>query len=264
MPLAMLHRDLYRGYMARREGLLSDHARRMAMAYAALLGREAQGSEFSEGLMVNFAADLAQAGASSLSRELLDFALRINPNCLPALLSLGFSFERNADAAEATAVYRRLVDAHPSFDEGRLRLAINLMRTGRHEAGEELLRSLLTVQTKPWIEAIAAQELVRHKATRRKDLAEAEREARAAVERLPDDQPLWILFAVILERSGRHDEAIAVLRSLPRAGRGVSPRARYAEWPVLDGVASQAFLTARAAEAIPALKSALAARGEPM
>jgi tetratricopeptide (TPR) repeat protein len=264
MPLAMLHRDLYRGYTARREGFLANHARRTAMAYATLLGREVQGSGFSEGLMVNFASDVALAGASGLSRELLEFALRLNPNCLPALLSLGFSFERNADAAEAIAVYRRLVDAHPSLDEGRLRLAVNLIRTGRDEAGEELLQSLMTSQTKPWIQAVAAQELVRHKAIRRKDPAAAEREARAAVERLPDNQPLRILLAAILEKSGRHDEAIAVLNSLPRASRGVSPRARYAEWPVLDGVASQAFLNAKAAEAIPALKSALAARGEPM
>jgi hypothetical protein len=33
MPLALLHRDLYRGYSARREGLLSSHARKMAITY---------------------------------------------------------------------------------------------------------------------------------------------------------------------------------------------------------------------------------------
>jgi len=68
---------------------------------------------------------------------------------------------------------------------------------------------------------------------------------------------LWILLSAILERSNSHDEAIEIMANLPPASRGVSPRARYAEWPALGVKASQARLTARAAEADPALKAAL-------
>jgi len=261
MPLALMHRDLYRGYAARREGLLSTHARKMAIGYAEELGRTKPYFGFSEGLMVNFASDLAQAGASSSARDLLERALRLNRGYRPAMLSLGFSFERNADYFEAASVYQDLVDTHPDFEEGRLRLGVNLIRTGRDGAGEELLRGLVGRGATAWVEAIAAQELVRQKAEKRKLLPEAEREARAALELMPDDQRLWILLAAILEGSNRHDEAIEVLRSLPPAGRGVSPRARYGEWPRLGVRASQAHLNRRALEGVPALKAALVAGG---
>ncbi len=261
MPLALLHRDLYRGYSARREGLLASHARKMAITYAEELGRAKPYFGFSEGLMVNFASDLAQAGASSAARGLLERALRLNRGYRPAMLSLGFSFERNSDYLEAASTYQSLVDTYPGFDEGRLRLGVNLIRTGRDAAGEELLRGLVGTGARPWIEAIAAQELVRLKVEKMKLLPEAEREVRAALELMPDDQRLWILLAAILVKSGRHDEAIEALSDLPPAGRGVSPRARYAEWPALGVRATQAHLNARATEAVPALKAALAAGG---
>jgi tetratricopeptide (TPR) repeat protein len=261
MPLALLHRDLYRGYAARHEGLLSLHAHTIAMNYAEQLGRAVPYSGFSEGLMVNFAADLAQRGASTGARDLLERALRLNRGYLPALLSLGFSFERDSDYLDASIVYQRLVDTHPNFEEGRLRLAVNLIRTGRNDAGEEILRGLLGTGTTPWIESIAAQELVRQKAKKAKGLPDAEREARDALERLPGDQRLWILLASILEQTNRHDEAVDVLLRLPPPSRGVSPRARYAEWPALGVRASQAHLSQRASEAVPALRAALVARG---
>ncbi len=261
MPLALLHRDLYRGYSARHEGLLAAHARKMAITFAEDLGRMKPYYGFSEGLMVNFASDLAQSGASSAARDLLERALRLDRGYRPALLSLGFSLERDSTYLEAAAVYQTLVDTHPDFDEGRLRLAVNLIRTGRDEAGEELLRGLLGTGAEPWVEAVAAEELVRQSADQRKLLPVAEREVRAALDLLPDDQRLWILLAAILENSDRHDEAVKVLNDLPPAGRGVSPRARYAEWPALGVRASQSHLNRRASEAVPALKAALATQG---
>jgi tetratricopeptide (TPR) repeat protein len=260
MPLALLHRDLYRGYSARREGILASHARKMAVTYAEQLGRMKPYSGFSEALMVNIASDLAQAGSSSAARNLLERALQVNPGYRPALLSLGFSFERASNYIEASKAYQSLVNTHPTFDEGRLRLAINLIRTGRGGAGEELLRDLGQDDARPWIEAIAAQELVRLLIKKDRG-SEAEREVRAALERMADDQRLWILFAAILERTNRHTEAIEIMEDLPPAGRGVSPRARYAEWPALGVKASQVRLTARAAEANPALKAALGGSG---
>jgi len=256
MPLALLHRDLYRGYAARREGILASHARRMAITYAEQLGRAKPYNGFSEALMVNIASDLAQAGSSSAARNLLESALQLNPGYRPAMLSLGFSFERASEYLEASKVYQSLVYTHPTFDEGRLRLGINLIRIGRDGAGEKLLKDLLQNGARPWIEAIAAQELVRLLVQRGQG-SEAEREVRAALERMPDDQRLWILLAAILEQSNNHDEAIEIMANLPPASRGVSPRARYAEWPALGVKASQARLTARAAEADPALKAAL-------
>jgi len=49
-------------------------------------------------------------------------------------------------------------------DKVNVRVPINLIRTGREAAGEELLRGLLGTGAAPWIEAVAAQELVRLRA----------------------------------------------------------------------------------------------------
>lgn len=256
IPMALLHRELYRSYVARREGVLATHARKMATTYAEQLARVKPENGFSEGLMVNLAADLAQGGASSAARDLLEQTLRISPDYRPALLSLGFSFERNGEYIKAAATYRRLVENYPGFNEGRLRLAINLIRTGRAGQGAELLRGLLKGGARPWVQTVASQELVRYLLDEGL-LGEAEQEVRKALETLPKDQRLWILLAAILERTDRHDEAVARLADLPAASRGVSPRARYAEWPSLGVKASQAYLMKRAVEAMPALQSAL-------
>jgi len=232
----------------------------MAITCAELLGRADPGGGFAEGLMVNLASDLAQSGSAGAARDLLQSALELNPTFLPAMLSLGFSFEQASEYLEASRVYRDLVDAHPDFEEGRLRLAVNLIRTGREDVGEEILRQLLQTRAPAWIEAVAAQELVRS-LTRRGRLDEAEQTVRSALERLPDDQRLWLLLAALLEQSGRYSEAVGILRDLPTSIRGVSPRARYAEWPALGASASQTHLAALAADAAPALESALTAAG---
>jgi tetratricopeptide (TPR) repeat protein len=260
LPMALLHRQLYRSYMARQEGGLAIHSRQMTITYAQQLARLKPENGFSEALMVNLAADLAQAGAASAARDLLQRTLQLSPGYRPALLSLGFSMERSGDYIEAASTYRRLVDAHPGYEEGLLRLGINQIRIGRKDQGTEMLRELVGRGETPWVKTVAAQELVRF--FMREDLQrEAEREARLGIERLPQDQRLRILLGAILEQSGRHDEAVGSLTDLPAASRGVSPRARYGEWPSLGVRASQSHLTARATEAIPALQSAIAATG---
>jgi len=260
MPIALMHRALYRSYVARREGSLASHSRDMAIVVAEQLGRAQPGGGFAEGLMVNLASDLAQSGSSSAARELLERTLELDPAFLPAMLSLGFSYEQTSEFLEASRVYQDLVDLHPGFEEGRLRLGVNLIRTGREKSGQELLRALLQARAAAWIEAVAAQELVRSLVSQER-MAEAEESVRSALEQMPDDQRLWILLSAILEQSGRFSEAVAILQDLPPAIRGVSPRARYAEWPTLGSSTSQTHLAAMAADAVPALQSALAAEG---
>jgi Flp pilus assembly protein TadD len=262
IPMAFLHRELYRGYAARNEGELAAHARRMAITYAEQLARLDPGNGFSERLMVNMAADLAQTGASSGAHELLERTVRLNPDYRAALLSLGFSYEQNGGYFEAAMTYRRLVQVHPGDDEGRLRLAVNLIRIGDGGDGLEILRGLLGDDVLPWVQTIAAQELVRF-LLEHGESDEAEETVRTALLRRPQDQRLWILLAGNLERSNRYSEAIESVSHLPPAARGVSPRARYSEWPSLGVGASQGALAARSGEALPTLRAALGGpRGE--
>jgi Flp pilus assembly protein TadD len=254
---ALLHRQLARSYLARNEGLLAIHARSLAVSAAERLGQLRPQDDFATALMVDVAVDLARSRASSAGRNILERALRIDPQCAPALLSLGFSHERAAEHHEAAAAYGRLLEAAPHLDEARLRLAVNLIRTGRPEDGEALLAGLEEDDPPPWIERLAAQERVRLlRETGR--ISEAEAAARAALSEMPDDQRLWILLAALLDRQERFAESIEAMRNLPPPSRGVSPRARYAEWPDLGPAASAQRLIESAEGAAASLGTALA------
>lgn len=255
-PVALLHRQLERSSSARNQGPLAAHARAQAVAAAEKLGRLQPGNDFSAPLMVAVAVDLAQANAGTAARELLERTLRLEPDCEPALLALGFSFERAGEHRQAVAAYQRLVELRPEHHEGRLRLALNLIRTGQPREGEEGLRGLLGAGTPTWVATLAAQELVRLLIAEER-LEGAEEAARAALLRTPDDQRQWILLAAILHRLGRRPEALDALRALPAASRGVAPRARYAEWPDLGATASWSRLSERARGAEPRLAAAL-------
>jgi tetratricopeptide (TPR) repeat protein len=259
-PVLFLHRELCRSYGARRQGILEYHSREMTMDLASLLARLQPDSPFPLGLMVNLAGDFARMGASGAARSLLERTLVFSPEYQPALLALGFSFEQNGEYGRAVAIFRRLVDAYPDDNEGRLRLAINLIRTGREDKGEELLRDLIEGDARLWIRTIAAQELIRFLIDSG-SLVEAERAVHLALERVPEDQRLWILLAAIMEKANRHSEAIEILERLPPASPGVSARARYAEWPAPSADVSLATLMAQAAAATPILQSTLARQG---
>ncbi len=248
-PVALLHRRLERSYSARSQGPLAAHARTLAVDAAERLGRLQPGNDFSAPLMVAVAVDLAQANAGAAARELLERTLRLEPDCEPALLALGFSLERAAEHQQAAATYGRLVELRPDHHEGRLRLALNLIRTGRRPEGEAGLRGLLGAGTPTWVATLAAQELVRLLIAEER-LENAGEAARAALLRTPGDQRQWILLASILHSQGRRPEVLEALRALPAASRGVAPRARYSEWPDLGAAASQSRLgeLARGAE----------------
>jgi Flp pilus assembly protein TadD len=255
-PIALLHRRLERSYVARNDGTLANHARQMVVETAEELARRQPENEFSGALMANVAVDLAQVGASSSARAMLEKTLRLVPGNVPALLSLGFAHERAAEHREAAAVYEKLETIAPEHAEARLRLAINLGRSGREVGAEHRLRDLMNQGVPRWIESLATQELVRllldGERTR-----EAEAVLREAMRRLEDEQRLWILLAAVLDDLGRADEATEVLRALPPATRAVSPRARYAEWPDLGKDASPQALADRAEALLPVLEKTL-------
>ena len=260
LPIVFLHRELCRSYSARHEGILEYHSREITIALASLSARLQPDNPFPLGLMVNLAGDFARMGASGAARRLLEQTLVFSPEYQPALLALGFSFEQNGEYGKAVAIFQRLVDAYPDDSEGRLRLAVNLIRTGRDERGEEILRDLIESQALLWIRTIAAQELIRS-LVGAGSLVEAEQAVHLALERVPEDQRLWILLAAIMEETNRHGEAIGVVERLPPASPGISARARYAEWPAPSAEVSLTSLMAQAAAATAVLQSTLARQG---
>ena len=86
---------------------------------------------------------------------------------------------------------------------------------------------------------------------------EATEALETAIARLPEDQRLRILAAYSADSEGRWLQAVEAILQIPPAGDGISPRARYTEWPDLGRAVSAGSLRTAAASALPALADAL-------
>jgi len=78
-----------------------------------------------------------------------------------------------------------------------------------------------------------------------------------ATTRLPVNQRLRILQAMVLDHIGRHQESVDLLTRLPAASRGPSPRVLYSRWPDLGSITSGRNPTDEAHEARAFLLKAL-------
>jgi tetratricopeptide (TPR) repeat protein len=168
--------------------------------------------------------------------ELLRRAIDLDPLDAGALLAVGAIYEKYGNYGEAVGALKRRVAIAPSA-EARLRLAINLRRTG-DAAGAQTLLAALAAAVEPadeWTAILASQEL----ASLLGDLgrtADAVALLRRAVERHPLDGTLRIQLSLMLEKSGHPGDALAAAQGAARladAGAAVplNPRVIYNRWP---------------------------------
>lgn len=168
--------------------------------------------------------------------ELLRRAIDLDPLDANALLAVGAIYEKYGNYGEAVGALQRRVAIAPSA-EARLRLAINLRRTGDTAAAEPLLATLAAT-TEPadgWAATLASQEL----ASLLGDLgrtADAVAHLRQAVERHPLDGTLRVQLSLMLEKSGHPGDALAAAEEAARlvdAGGAapLNPRVLYNRWP---------------------------------
>lgn len=262
MGVAMLHRDMYGWYLARRETDLAEHSWQLAAMIARMAGSikvRQPPAGFSECLLLDLASRLAATGQWRGTLRALEVAAEVAPGSAAAWLGLGALHERTGDPEEAVSALERLLREHPGHPEGRLRLAVSRARLGADRAAEELMRGLLEPGTPLWIRTLAYQELCGLLAAGgRHD--EAVAVVQEAVERIPDNQRLRILEVHAFDLAGRSREAAALVARMEDSFSQVrtSPRYRYSRWPDLDGERVRATLaeaerTGRAAlaEALP-------------
>jgi len=233
IPIVLVHRDVFRQYLASGEDRLADHAWRLAAALVEDMPRElrpGQSPAFPETVLVAIAADLVRAGLASSAIELLERAVDLAPHDPGALLALGATHERLGGYAEAVPPLRTLVQEHPDAAEGRLRLAVNLARTGGSDEAASHFRQLTTESVPAWIRVIAYQELARLVPT-----DEREELLREGLARFPSNQALRIQLAHQLDLQGRPWEASELIDELASRARPpeTSPRVRYPAWPSL-------------------------------
>jgi tetratricopeptide (TPR) repeat protein len=238
MALALLHREMSRHYTVRHQTVLSRHS----WSLAAELAEEAAGlgdglsvEGFGAALLVTIASDLARSGEMVAPEGMLQRVLVMDGRQPQALLGLGALYERGDDPIEAVRHLRELVSHHPNAHEGRLRLAVNLDRTGNSGASRRHLQQLLRRSPPQWIRALAVQELAL-RYLEGGQLVEAEQVLRSGIGWMPFNQRLRVQLAYVLDRLQRPRLATAELEELESRGgqHSTSPRFRYAEWPPID------------------------------
>ncbi len=231
VPVLLLHVELHELYSRRRLYSLIFHSRavieRVTDLYAAAGGQPGVAASLTAGL----GGHLQRANLDAGSRRFFEIALRYEPRHRGALLGLATSFEKYAEYAQAIRYLEPLAQAHPSFGEGLLRLAINRTRTGDKKRSRELFESLLAGSPSPWVASLAFEELARADLTTG-DLEGAATLLEAARAQLPEAPGIAVLLAHVYDRQGRHRAALELLAGLPPAPAAEgSPRRIYDRWP---------------------------------
>ncbi len=244
LPVILLHVDAGRQYRAERRYILAHHATQMAVhladAYARKLGTPEAAGEAARALS-SLAGYLQTGGALSQAEGLFDHALSLagDPAAgVPAAgapaaqLGIATILEKRGRFGQALAPLEGFVAALPEHSEGRLRLAINLARTGQASAAREFLERLAGERREAWIELLACQELARLEM----DQGHLDRAAavlRRGLERWPDHPTLTLQLAYVLEAGGDRLASRRLLEELDLtdAAHPATERSRYNRWP---------------------------------
>lgn len=248
--LVLLHHDAFVSYRKRQRLQLASHALRMVVEISASPEMKAAG------LPVKRVASLAMtslAGVAVLLNppdaiELLRRSIELDPANTDALLAAGAIYEKYGNYAEAVSALQRRVTIGPDA-EARLRLAINLRRTGRDLEAEPLLADLArpNAAEEQWVAILASQELANLLADHNR-LGDAVARLREAAARHSGNGSLRIQLSYLLDRSGDPaaalDAAEDAARRVDAAGVGPNgapdPRLIYNRWPqhAFDGAES--------------------------
>jgi Flp pilus assembly protein TadD len=235
LPIALLHAELYRKLRDGREYLLAENARRTSADLVAVYAERGGSATVAAQALLSLAADLLVSGVQGASRDLLGRALTLDGRSEAAGLFLAASYERDGDYPKAAEILAGVARAHPESFEARLRLAVNLDRTGRTAEARQAFQKMIAEPGPEWVRTIAYQEMVRIH-LRDKRPADAVALLRQAVARLPGEPQLAVQLAYLLDRQGSPTGAMDARQILDRlrpaaSGAGGSPRHRYGQWP---------------------------------
>ncbi len=241
VPLLEAHQELYLRHKKARRAHLELHSRQMVTGLASLYAERGTG----EGAKVVSSRALASLGGylladgRSAALELLEKAAALDRRNEAAYLGLAAYYEKRGGPYEsAVEALQRLVASRPESREGRLRLAVNLLRVAKTDnlggkakaknAGE-IFRSLLAAPENDWVTSLAAQELARFE-------FEGERLGTAidllekTLARRPDDQEVMVQLAFFYDRLERGAVPDLLSRIGQTAEPGEAPRGRYNQW----------------------------------
>lgn len=261
VPLMSLHLDLYLRYRLEDRYALATHSREMVAELADQCVRRTRGEAprvLASRALTLLGGKLLEVRVWTQGERFLEQALDYDEANETALLLLAAQRERHGEYGLAVDTLRRLVDLNPKSAEGRLRLALNLRRSGHPPAAERLLHRLISEANPAWTLTVAYNELARTLLDEGR-LQDAVVVLREGLDRLPEQGSLHIQLAYALDRQRRFREARQVLADMERhtLDDGASPRRRYAAWPEQGLDEARELLDRAAASRLPRLSSAL-------
>lgn len=247
-PLIGAHHDLYFRHRSAHRPYLEQQSRLLVRALAELAAEHGD-----DGLQWAAAQALASIGSTLLYEgrsagfELLERAIELDPASESAHLSLAAYYEKFGGPYEkAVSWLDQLVLRRPDCREGRLRLAINLLRLkgpaaaaswprAREDAAEHFGRLLAEPQD-DWITSLAAQELARfHRGEPDRAAALLE----DALSRRPGDPEILIQLTYLYDRLGQPERSRELAERLSGAAENTAgpgdpaeggARGRYNQW----------------------------------
>lgn len=243
-PLLAAHHDLYFRHRKGHRAYLELQSRQQVRSLAELAAERGD-----DGLRLAASAALSSIGSTLLYEgraagfELLERSLVLDPLNEPAHLSLAAYYEKFGGPYERAVEWLdQLVLRRPDSREGRLRLAINLLRLegsaaaawplAREDAAHHFERLIADPQN-DWISSLAVQELARLQRDRPEEAAAGLEEALA---RRPDDAEIRIQLTYLYDRLGRAEKSRALAEELAAGAAGAagetgaSPRGKYNHW----------------------------------
>jgi tetratricopeptide (TPR) repeat protein len=254
--LVWLHEELYREYHQRQEYLLAVHSRSQVLRLGQIYVQRTRDSRVAArtlaAALVSMAGYLQEVGSNLSAAQTYEQALELDRTYPPALLGLAVLREAYGEYDEAVKLLRRLVREEAGHSEGRLRLGVNLRRSGDSRPADEILRSCLSEDNPEWVRTVAFQELAELAVAEGRP-AEAVEVLRQGLAELPGEPRLAIQLAAVLDRLGRSAQASAVLEEIEAFGASQRPSARfrYGQWPRDNLLAARRSLTEQGRAQLP-------------
>jgi tetratricopeptide (TPR) repeat protein len=236
IPLLAVHHDVFRAWAAAGDPVGQRHGVRLIAAMARDISKRpslAPATSAAVAVLASVGDTLHQLGVFDGANMVFDLALELDPTHQASLLGTAADHEWLGHYQETVEVLRNLGQRADSLFEARLRLGVNLLRTGRHTDATTELRACTGRGAPAWVRAVAYQELALYNLDDGRP-EDAKALIEEATEALPKDITLRLMSAYIEETRGNLGEARLVLSRLDERALSSyreSPRKRYARWP---------------------------------
>lgn len=222
VPLIQLHYESYLAYRQRRIFALLTHSRILIdrlVGFYVEKGKSEGSRRTAAMILSGLGLEAEEGNLAASSRRLYQAALQLDPKCRRALLGLATVEERQSRRAEALELFRRLVDSHPDFPEGLLRLGVN-ERYAKRDPRAHLAKAQ-SLPGAPWVRRLAFEEQARL------DLAGGKgAELLAGTPAVTGELSTVALLAHLEDRRGSYARSLELARSAPLS-RNESARRRY-------------------------------------